>query len=140
MLQSGELKEEAITRAAGHVLYEMDKFGYLDHPPSHKIQPHATDANARIIQQTAEDAAVLLKNEGNILPLKPSDLASLAMIGPGAGQTVAIGIAGERSLGFAVETNRTVSCPAAARPERENYLCRRRRYDWIAHSRRRLIA
>jgi len=100
MLQSGELKEETITRAAGHVLYEMDKFGYLDHPPSHKIQPHATDANARIIQQTAEDAAVLLKNEGNILPLKASDLASLAMIGPGAGQTVAIGIAGERSLGF----------------------------------------
>jgi len=43
---------------------------------------------------------VLLKNEGNILPLKSSDLSSLAMIGPGAGQTVAIGTAGERSLGF----------------------------------------
>lgn len=100
MLQSGELKEETITRAAGRVLYEMDKFGYLDHPPSHQIQPHATDTNARIIQKTAEDAAVLLKNEGNILPLKSSDLASLAMIGPGAGQVVAIGIAGERSLGF----------------------------------------
>jgi beta-glucosidase len=100
LLQSGELKEETITRAAGRVLYEMDKFGYLDHPPSHQIQPHATEANARIIQKTAEDAAVLLKNEGNILPLKSSDLASLAMIGPGAGQVVAIGIAGERSLGF----------------------------------------
>ena len=100
LLQSGALKEETITKAAGHVLYEMDKFGYLDHPPSHQIQPHATEANARIIEKTAEDAAVLLKNEGNILPLKASDLASLAMIGPGAGQVVAIGIAGERSLGF----------------------------------------
>ncbi|HEY3616220.1 MAG TPA: glycoside hydrolase family 3 C-terminal domain-containing protein, partial [Candidatus Sulfotelmatobacter sp.] len=100
LLQSGALKEEAITKAAGHVLYEMDKFGYLDHPPTHQIQPHATEANARIIEKTAEDAAVLLKNEGNILPLKASDLTSLAMIGPGAGQTVAIGIAGERSLGF----------------------------------------
>ena len=100
LLQSGELKEEAITRAAGHVLYEMDKFGYLDHPPSHQVQPHATEANARIIQKTAEDAAVLLKNEGKVLPLKSSDLASLALIGPGAGQTVAIGIAGERSLGW----------------------------------------
>ena len=100
LLQSGALKEETITKAAGHVLYEMDKFGYLDHPPSHQIQPHATEANARIIEKTAEDAAVLLKNEGNILPLKAADLASLAMIGPGAGQTVAIGIAGERSLGF----------------------------------------
>jgi beta-glucosidase len=99
-LQSGELKEETITKAAGHVLYEMDKFIYLDHPPSHHIQPHATEANALIIRKTAEDAAVLLKNEGNILPLKSSDLATLAMIGPGAGQVVAIGIAGERSLGF----------------------------------------
>ncbi len=100
LLQSGELKEEAITKAAGRVLFQMDKFGYLDHPPSHQIQPHATEANALILQKTAEDAAVLLKNEGNILPLKASDLASLAMIGPGAGQVVAIGIAGERSLGF----------------------------------------
>jgi beta-glucosidase len=100
LLQSGALKEETITKAAGRVLYEMDKFGYLDHPPSHQIQPHATEANARIIEKTAEDAAVLLKNEGNILPLKAADLSSLAMIGPGAGQVVAIGIAGERSLGF----------------------------------------
>ena len=98
--QSGELKEGTITSAAGRVLYEMDKFGYLDHPPDHEIHPHAIEANARIIEKTAEDAAVLLKNEGNILPLKPSDLASLAMIGPGAAQVVAIGTAGERSVGF----------------------------------------
>jgi beta-glucosidase len=100
LLQSGELKEETITRAAGRVLSEMDKFGYLDHPPDHKIHPHAEEENARIIQKTAEDAAVLLKNDGAILPLKAGDLASLAMIGPGAGQVVAIGTAGERSIGF----------------------------------------
>src|SRR6516225_958315 len=100
LLQSGELKEETITRAAGRVLNQMDKFGYLDHPPDHKIHPHAEELNARVIQKTAEDAAVLLKNEGGILPLKPADIASLAMIGPGAGQVVAIGTAGERSIGF----------------------------------------
>jgi len=100
LLQSGELKEETITRAAGRVLEQMDKFGYLDHPPDHQIHPHAQQENARIIQKTAEDAAVLLKNDGGILPLKAADLASLAMIGPGAGQVVAIGTAGERSVGF----------------------------------------
>jgi beta-glucosidase len=100
LLQSGELKEETITKAAGRVLYEMDKFGYLGRPPDHQIHSHATAANAMIIKKTAEDAAVLLKNEGNILPLKAPDLASLAMIGPGAGQVVAIGTAGERSIGF----------------------------------------
>ena len=100
LMHSGQLTEATITRAAGYVLYEIDKFGYLDHPPSHQIQPHDTEANAKVIEKTGEDAAVLLKNEGNILPLKPSALASLAMIGPGAGQVVAIGTAGERSLGF----------------------------------------
>jgi len=100
LMQAGELKEDAITRAAGHVLYEYDQFGYLDNPPSHKIQEHATEANAKTIEKTGEDAAVLLKNEGGILPLKSGDLASLAMIGPGAGQVVAIGTAGERSIGW----------------------------------------
>jgi beta-glucosidase len=100
LMQSGELKEETITKAAGRVLFEMDKFGYLDHPPDHQIHEHATEANARIIQKTAEEAAVLLKNEGGILPLNNASLVSLAMIGPGAGQVVAIGTAGERSVGF----------------------------------------
>lgn len=100
LMQSGDLKEETITKAAGRVLYEMDKFGYLDHPPDHQIHEHATEANARIIQKTAEEAAVLLKNEGGILPLNNASLGSLAMIGPGAGQVVAIGTAGERSIGF----------------------------------------
>lgn len=98
--QSGELKEETITRAAGRVLYEMDKFGYLEHQPDHQIHEHATQANAQIIEKTAEEAAVLLKNEGGILPLKAAGLASLALIGPGAGQVVAIGTAGERSVGW----------------------------------------
>jgi beta-glucosidase len=100
LLRSGELKEETITQAVGRVLSQMDKFGYLDHPPDHQIHEHATEANARIIQKTAEEAAVLLKNEGSILPLTKASLGSLAMIGPGARQVVAIGTAGERSVGF----------------------------------------
>ena len=103
--QEGKLSDETVTRAAGTVLYEMDKFGYLDHPTPGQLGPkdppiHAVEDNARVIRNTAEDAAVLLKNEDEILPLNRDALASLAMIGPGAGQTVAIGIAGERSIGF----------------------------------------
>ncbi|MDE3104736.1 MAG: glycoside hydrolase family 3 C-terminal domain-containing protein [Acidobacteriota bacterium] len=100
LMKTGEITEATITRAAGHVLLQISKFGYLDHPPSHAIQPHQEEVNAAVIQRTAEDAAVLLKNEGGVLPLKAADLDSLALIGPGAGQTVAIGTAGERSIGF----------------------------------------
>ena len=34
------------------------------------------------------------------LPLKPADLESLALIGPGAGQTVAVGMTGEKAVGL----------------------------------------
>jgi beta-glucosidase len=100
LLHNGTVKESDITLAAGRVLVEYDKFGLLEHKPQHAILPHDEEANAKAIEKTGEEAAVLLKNEGNALPLKAADLASLAMIGPGAGQVVAIGSAGERSVGF----------------------------------------
>jgi len=99
-LKDGSVTEAAITRAAGHVLYEIAKFGYLDGLSKHEVTAHAVDANAKIIQKTGEDAAVLLKNEGGILPLEAADLDRVALIGPGARQVMAIGTSGERSVGF----------------------------------------
>ena len=100
LVHDGTVKEADITQAAGRVLSVYDKFGLLDHAPQHDVLPHDTEWNARVIEKTGEDAAVLLKNDGGALPLKAVDLASLAMIGPGAGQVVAIGLPGERSVGF----------------------------------------
>lgn len=99
-LTDGSVTEAAVTRAAGHLLYEMDRFGYLDGHSKHDVTAQSIEANARIIQQTAEEAAVLLKNEGGALPLKGADLDSLVLIGPTAAQVDAIGINGERSLGL----------------------------------------
>ncbi len=99
-LKDGSVSEATVTRAAGHVLYEMDRFGYLDGRSKHAVTPPAIEANARVIEQTAEEAAVLLKNEGGALPLKSADLESIVLIGPTAGQVDAIGISGERSLGL----------------------------------------
>ncbi|HUI42525.1 MAG TPA: glycoside hydrolase family 3 C-terminal domain-containing protein [Terriglobia bacterium] len=100
-LSKGDVKEETITRAVGRVLVQMDKFGLLDGKGKHEVTPIDTAADAPGVRKTAEDAAVLLKNEGGALPLKPADLASLVLIGPGAGQTIAIGEPGEKALGFA---------------------------------------
>ncbi len=110
LLANGTVKEATITEAARRVLYEMDRFGYLDGHQKHTVTPQDIDANAAVIQKTAEDAAVLLKDEDGILPLKTDDLASLAMIGPTAGQVAAIGTFGERSPGL---TERQVSPMAA---------------------------
>ncbi len=99
-LKDGTVNEATITRAAGRVLYEIVRFGYLDGESKHEITAQSIEANARIIEKTGEDAAVLLKNDGGALPLKAADLDSVVLIGPTAGQVDAIGINGERSVGL----------------------------------------
>jgi beta-glucosidase len=99
-LKDGTVTEATITRAAGRVLYEIVHFGYLDGESKHDVTEQAIDANAKIIERTGEEAAVLLKNEGKILPLKAADLDDVVLIGPTALQVDSIGTSGERSVGL----------------------------------------
>jgi len=101
-LKDGSVNEAAVTRAASRVLYEIVHFGYLDGQSKHEVTPQAIDANAKIIEKTGEDAAVLLKNAGRaVLPLKAADLDSVAsLLAPPAAQVDSIGINGERSVGL----------------------------------------
>jgi len=99
-LADGTITEAAVTRAAGHVLFEMDRFGFLDGQSKHDVTAQAVEDNAKVIERTGEEAAVLLKNAGGALPLKQADLDSVVLIGPTAGQVDAIGINGERSMGL----------------------------------------
>jgi len=99
-LKDGTVNEAAINRAAGRVLYEIVHFGYLDGQSEHEVTEQSIEANAKIIEKTGEDAAVLLKNEGGALPLKAADLDSVVLIGPTALQVDSIGISGERSVGL----------------------------------------
>jgi beta-glucosidase len=104
-LKNGTITEATITAAARRVLYEIDRFGYLDGKQKHNVTAQDVEANAAVIRKTAEDSAVLLKNE-HALPLSKDDLQSVALIGPGAGQIAAIGTFGERSPGL---TERQIS-------------------------------
>ena len=97
-LADGSITEATVTAAARLVLYEIDRFGYLDGKQKHDVTPQDTAANGAIIEKTAEDAAVLLKNDGGVLPLKQN--GSVALIGPTAGQVASIGTFGERSPGI----------------------------------------
>jgi beta-glucosidase len=99
VLKNGTVTEATVTEAARRVLYEIDRFGYLDGKQKHDVTPQDLEGNGKIIEKTAEDAAVLLKNEGAVLPLTQDDLSSVALIGPTAGQVDAIGTFGERSPG-----------------------------------------
>jgi beta-glucosidase len=99
-LRDRSVSEATVTRAAGHVLLEMDRFGLLSRRSQHRVGRQSVAANARIIERTAEEAAVLLKNDSAVLPLGAKSLDSVVLIGPTAGQVDAIGISGERSSGL----------------------------------------
>ena len=98
-MKDGLVSEDTITRAAGHVLYEIVHFGYMDGQQKHTITAQAIEENAKVIQRTGEEAAVLLKNDG-VLPLKAGDLDVTVLIGPTALQVDSIGMSGERSEGL----------------------------------------
>jgi beta-glucosidase len=97
---SGVTTEEEVTRTAGRILIQMEKFGWLDGKSKHTVAPSSIEENAEASERVAEDGAVLLKNDGNALPLRKSDLQSLALIGPGASQVVAVGRTGEKAVGL----------------------------------------
>jgi beta-glucosidase len=99
-LKEGTVSEASVTRAAGRVLYEIVRFGYLDGLSKHEITAQSIEENARIIERTSEEGAVLLKNEARALPLKAAHLDSVVLIGPTARQVDAVGINGECSVGL----------------------------------------
>jgi beta-glucosidase len=72
----------------------------LDGKQKHTITPEDHAFNAPVLQKTAEDAATLLKNQDNILPLTTADLESTAFIGPTGRSLVAVGQTGERAQGL----------------------------------------
>jgi beta-glucosidase len=99
----------ALNTAVAEVLYEYERFGLLAcasasgpiagcHLPSRPTFNEA--AGARTSEALAEEAAVLLQNNGNLLPLDKSDLQhGVAVVGPTA-DLLPASPGGERSRGF----------------------------------------
>ena len=100
-IAAGTVPESRIDEAVGRILYQYSQFGFLSGASKHDITPIPLDVDLPAVQQTAELAATLLKNDGNILPV--SSASSIAFIGPGAGQTIATNGLNEKAGGFPSE-------------------------------------
>src|SRR6266852_3858781 len=70
----------------------MINFGIFDHPPVAETgtgtKTLAAQPNGATARRLAEEAMVLLKNDGGVLPLKVDHLKSIAVIGPAAAKAV----------------------------------------------------
>jgi beta-glucosidase len=82
-VRAGEVPESQIDDAARRMCRLIIRTGVLDEesPPKGEIR---TARHRRIAERAAAEAVVLLKNDGDVLPLAPQTLRTLAVVGPNA--------------------------------------------------------
>jgi beta-glucosidase len=79
-VQQGQVSQAIIDDKVRRILRMMVRFEFLDRPA--KVGPLDYAAQGRVARRVAEAGVVLLKNEGNVLPLDVSNFKSIALIGP----------------------------------------------------------
>ncbi|PFG93875.1 beta-glucosidase [Saccharopolyspora erythraea NRRL 2338] len=90
-IREGRIPESALDASVRRILTQFERFGLLDEtkPP----RPERDVAGGtRIAQEVAESGAVLLRNEGGVLPLDPAAGQDIAVIGPSAQQPKVTGL------------------------------------------------
>jgi len=98
-VKSGEVKEAKLNEMVHRIVRTLFAKGVIDHPV--KAGPIDFAAHAQVTRAGAEQGAVLLKNAGNILPLK--DQKRIAVIGGYADKGVLAG--GGSSLVYPIGGN-----------------------------------
>ena len=87
LVKSGKIKEPQIDRAVARILTAKFKAGLFEKPLVDTLnfgKRLHTANHINLSQKIAEESVILLKNDHNTLPLKISNLKSLAVIGPNA--------------------------------------------------------
>ena len=88
-VQQGEFDLNYINQAVKRVLRAKIESGLFEDPYQERVVyrlPLRSEESVRLSRQIADESAVLLKNEGQLLPLDASRLKSIAVIGPNADQ------------------------------------------------------
>jgi len=78
-VENGDLPVSRLNDMVHRILRAMYAAGVFDHPA--QVQPIDAAGDAALAQEIEEQGAVLLKNAGGQLPLNPSNVASIAVIG-----------------------------------------------------------
>lgn len=89
-IQNGSLSEEVINDKVRRILRIIFRFGFYDNPQKDASLPLDNPQNAEVALNLAREGIVLLKNDGNMLPLS-AKIKSIAVIGPNADAYVAGG-------------------------------------------------
>jgi beta-glucosidase len=83
-IKAGKVSEATIDDKVRRILRTAIRFGWLDRDQTDLSIPIFNQDGREVALAAARSAMVLLKNEGNLLPLKKHAIKSLAVIGPDA--------------------------------------------------------
>jgi beta-glucosidase len=81
-LKDGRLSEKTIDDKVRRIFRQYERFGYFENPDISKGNVIDSTEIRKIVVEAARGGIVLLKNEGNILPIKSSTVKNIALIGP----------------------------------------------------------
>lgn len=83
-IQDGRVQESTIDQKVQRIIRTALQFNFLNRPQLDLNIPAYNPHGAQIALQAAEEGAVLLKNQGNLLPLDRKKIRSVAVLGPDA--------------------------------------------------------
>ncbi len=104
-VKQGKVPEWQIDRAVSRVLAAKFRLGLFENPyvdPDYAERITNCAEHRDLAEKTAEKAVVLLKNEGNLLPLDITKLNTIAVIGPNAADVHTGGYAREPGHGVSI--------------------------------------
>ena len=83
-VQSGQVKESTIDEHLLRLFRTELRYGFTDHPQFDPADSTYSVADRPVALEGALERITLLKNDGNLLPLDPHKVKSIAIIGPDA--------------------------------------------------------
>jgi beta-glucosidase len=87
LVRQGVLKESELDDLVAPMLFWKFKMGLFDDPyvdPGEAERVVGSESNRKLALQAARETITLLKNANNLVPLNPSKITSIAVIGPNA--------------------------------------------------------
>ncbi len=83
-VQSGQVSEATIDDKVRRIFRTAIRFGFLDRDQLDISDPQYSQEGRDVALQEALESITLLKNDGNLLPLDPNQVHTIAVVGPDA--------------------------------------------------------
>jgi beta-glucosidase len=83
-IKSGQVSEATIDEKIRRIFRTAIRFGFLDRDQTDLGIPGFSQEGLHVAMQEALESITLLKNDGNLLPLDPEKIHTIAVIGPDA--------------------------------------------------------